>query len=100
MPQEESWAWQIIHLDTQVKWSIASCTAESSSQNVSKAGMSPEKWNEGNHGIPRKDINTQAGMKGGKQPTRVIERKRVPTKQYGIDLMRVESGSDNDAENC
>ena len=88
------------YLDTQVKWSIASCTAESSSQNVSNAGMLPEKWNEGNHGIARKDTNAQAGMKGGKQPTRVIERKHVPTKQYGIDVMSVESGSDNDAENC
>ena len=68
-------------------------------QNVAKTEKSPMKWNPQNPDFGRVPPNQQNEATRGKQPTPVLERKRVPTKRYGIDVMRVEAAFEDTPEN-
>ena len=72
---------------------IASSNADSvrdeTNQEVPKIEKSPTKGNVQNSEIAIKPTNGQNEAIKEKQPTRVLERRRIPTKCYGIEVMRV-----------
>ena len=62
-----------------------------------RQGQTKEKGNEQfPKAEPNPEKNTKIGNNPNKAATRILERKRCPTKRYGIDIMNVEA---NDEEN-